>query len=588
MKNNGLMIDDIDDVDDKELMIRKGTVTRMKRWRDTISIFVKNKFYMVTLSLIALCSYGFFVTHPTVGIDDTPYNYYFEEGLIAIVGRWCLYLLNKVVDIAEFTPFLPDLAAVLLLMAAAVVWSALFYSVLKDKVPVWGYLVFAGLFLSNSLHSEVMTYYLHNGMAIGYLFTGVSLVCLKTALDRIGETGLRPDTGKVTALTGAVLAMVTAIGCYESFMIVWLVGVLLLLLAERFAGSDCKVFRALCVAAVTALAAMILRSLIISAVIGIFDLGYMRDEAELRSITEMLSWISEENGPAYFAMVLKQTIVMYSVFGYAYFPIRIYVYAAVVLMVVSLVRGIMKKDFWLPVLTLGTFIASYLLVLLECKATYYRSAQFLPLVCAFAGLILIYHIRLMMAKSAVKKAKLYGCCNAFLGICFGILMFNQCSDMNKWFYVDYLKYEDAKTTMNRIAYELECNYDIEKPLIFTGAYVAPTGILRNTYVPYDSELFAKIDRAAALIDDTVLRNFYRAQGVWVAQTPALSVLDWGRYAFGDDKEMARFYEIHGQKLVPETDLAKYEEATSYAAQHMTHFPAKGSIADMGEYIIVNY
>ncbi len=562
----------------------------MKQWQDKISIFVKNKFYMVMLSLIALCSYGFFVTHPTVGIDDTPYNYYFEEGLIAIVGRWCLYLLNKVVDIAEFTPFLPDFAAVLLLMAAAIVWSALFYSVLEDNIPMWGYLVFGGLLISNSLHSEVLTYYLHNGMAIGYLFTGISLVCLKTGLDRIGESGLKPDCKKILYLGCAAATMVVAIGCYESFMIVWLVGVLLLLLAERYAGTGCKVFRALCVAAVVALAAMVLRSLMISAVIDIFDLGHMRDEAELRSVTEMFSWVTEENGPAYFYMVVKQTIVMYSVFGYAYFPIKIFVYAAVALVLQAIIRGIGKRDFWLPVLTLGTFIASFLLVVLECKATYYRSAQFLPLICAFSGLLVIYHVQLMIKglKDEAKREVVGRHISRLLGIVFAILIFNQCSDMNKWFYVDYLKYEDAKTTMNQIAYELECNYDIEKPVIFTGAYMAPEGILRNTYVEYDSALFDKIVKASKLIDDKAIENFYRAQGIWVAQTPALSVLDWGRYAFGDDKEMARFYEIHGQKLVPETDLSKYGEATAYAAEHMTHFPEEGSIVDMGEYIIVNY
>lgn len=569
---------------------QKGLVTDMKQWQDKISLFVKNKFYMVMLSLIALCSYGFFVTHPTIGIDDTPYNYYFEEGLIAIVGRWCLYLLNKVVDIAEFTPFLPDFAAVLLLMAAAIVWSALFYSVLEDNIPMWGYLVFGGLLISNSLHSEVLTYYLHNGMAIGYLFTGISLVCLKTGLDRIGESGLKPDCKKILYMGCAAVTMVVAIGCYESFMIVWLVGILLVLLAERYAGTGCKVFRALCVAAVVALAAMVLRSLMISAVIGIFDLGYMRDEAELRSITEMLSWTSEENGFAYFFMVVKQTIVMYSIFGYAYFPIKIFVYAAVAMVLLAIIRGIGKRDGWLPILTLGTFIASFLLVLLECKPTYYRSAQFLPLICAFAGLLVIYHVQLLGArmKDEAKKARVGRYVNGVLGIGFAILIFNQCSDMNKWFYVDYLKYEDAKTTMNQIAYELETKYDIEKPVIFTGAYVVPQSILRNTYVEYDSLLYHKIVKASKLIDENVIQNFYRAQGIWVAQTPALSVLDWGRYAFGDDQEMARFYEIHGQKLVPETDLSKYEEATAYAAAHMTHFPEEGAIVDMGEYIIVNY
>ena len=91
-----------------------------------------NRLYMGILLLTAGCAYGYKVTNVTIGIDDTPSLYYFEEGLIAIVGRWVLFLLNKVISLAEFAPFVTDFAAVLLLTAAAIVWSALFYSVFGE------------------------------------------------------------------------------------------------------------------------------------------------------------------------------------------------------------------------------------------------------------------------------------------------------------------------------------------------------------------------------------------------------------------------------------------------------------------------
>lgn len=544
---------------------------------------------MLSLGLIALAAYGFFVTHPTIGIDDTPYAYYFEEGLAAIVGRWCLFLLNKVVDIAEFTPFLPDLAGVLLLMLAAVVWSSLFYSVLEERVPVWGYFIFSGLFISNSLHNEVLTYYLHNGIGIGYLFTGISLICMKEGLDRAWSRDKRVILNNLVPFGLAAGTMTVAMGCYESFMIVWLVGFLLLLLLERYAGVKRRVWGALCKGAGVAFIAMVLRSLVINVVIVIFDLGYLREEAVLRSVTEMLSWIGMENGLAYFVMQVKQTLVMYLVFAYAYYPIRIFVYAVVVLIVAAVIWGVGKRDLWAPVLTVGTFIAGFLLVVLECKATYYRSAQFLPLLCAFTGLLFIYFVlglkkRLQGSKGQKNLGSLL---QGVAVLCFAILLFNQCSDMNKWFYVDVLKYEDAKTTMNRIAYELAADYDREKPVVFTGGYRVPVGIAGGAFVEYDSELAEKIERAADLLGEDVIGNFYAAQGIWVAQTPGLSVLDWAACAFGDDREMARFYELHGQHLVPFTDSDRYGEAFDYAAS-MPRFPETGYIQDMGDYIIVNY
>ena len=107
----------------------------MQKWKSYGKHFQQNRLYMGILLLTAVCAYGYKVTNATIGIDDTPSLYYFEEGLIAIVGRWVLFLLNKVVSLAEFVPFVTDFAAVVILVLAAVVWSALFYSVLGEKVP---------------------------------------------------------------------------------------------------------------------------------------------------------------------------------------------------------------------------------------------------------------------------------------------------------------------------------------------------------------------------------------------------------------------------------------------------------------------
>ena len=74
----------------------------MQKWKSYGKHFQQNRLYMGILLLTAVCAYGYKVTNATIGIDDTPSLYYFEEGLIAIVGRWVLFLLNKVVSLAEF------------------------------------------------------------------------------------------------------------------------------------------------------------------------------------------------------------------------------------------------------------------------------------------------------------------------------------------------------------------------------------------------------------------------------------------------------------------------------------------------------
>lgn len=578
-----------------------------KKKFDEILYFLKNKVYMTVLSLTAVCSYGFLVTHQTVGIDDTPYTYYFEEGLNAIVGRWFLYLANKVFHVADFSPFITDFAGVLILMAAAVVWCSLLRAVCRDKVPFWSYLFFGCIMISCPLISEVYTYYLHNGVSVGYLCAGISLCffeeCKSLLEKEKKETGSRGRL--LVAGLGSTLLLWIALGCYESFMIVWLLGVLLVLLTEKYMGASRKLFPSLAVAAAAAVAAIVLRSVMITAVIAAFDLGDMRDEAVQRSITEMLAWMFQEGAAAEFAMVVKRFYVMYCVFAYAYYPIRIFVYSAVFMTVFSIWRGIRQRSLWIPVLTAGSFLTCFLLAVIEGKATYYRTAQFVPIICAYGAFLFLYAVHglrgsLLLsvrkrtaasdkagtASDRVKTAVARGT-EAMALFALSAALWNQCFDMNHWFYVDWMKYEVARDTAERVAMELEKGFDTSKPVVFMGQYEIPREIIADAYVQYGTETFYKIRRWTDPIDEHLLEKFYRSYGVWVAQTPGLSVIDWGQSAFGDDSELVRFFAMHGYGLTPYTESENYA-AIGTASQGLPNFPQEGSIVDAGDYIIVHF
>ncbi len=627
----------------------------MQQWKQYTAAFIKNKAYMLSLSLTALFSYGFLITHQTVGIDDTPYAYYFEEGLNAIVGRWFLFLLNKICHISDFSPFLTDLAGVLLFMGAVTVWAVLLYSIFQERVPRWGYLFFSCIFLSCPLISEVYPYYLHNGISIGYLCTGVSLCFYKEMLGskkEAEESGSTERTGegredrkrkisgrqRLWAGLGCVCFLWMALGCYESFMVVWLLGICLVLLSERYVGVPRKICLALGAGAVVAVAAILLRSLMIQTVTGVFGLGGMRDEAVQRSVTEMASWMLEPGALSEFAMVLKRIYVMYGVFAYAYYPIYVFVLASAVLLLYGIYRSLRQKDGWIFLLTLGGFVVSFLLVVVEGKATLYRSAQFLPVICGYGAFLAAFAAggggkgtRAMEERESLEghqegrtargrdvkgKGILAGwedskgegykeeghpgrpgaqigrklLCKGVRGMVMCILaviLWNQCYDMNRWFYVDYLKYESAKDTMRQVAYELGRGFDTGKPVVFTGSYQVPRSIIADAYVGYGTETFYQMNRLTQPIDEHLLEKFYREYGVWVAQTPALSVIEWGRYAFGDDSELVRFFAMHGYGLVPYREEERYYDLELYSLD-LPRFPQEGSIVDVGECIVVHF
>ena len=576
-----------------------------KKWTGYIRRLWDNRYYRWILLLTAVCAYGYKVMNVTIGIDDTPSQYYFQEGLIAIVGRWVLFLLNKVVSLAEFVPFVTDFMAVLLLIAAATLWSALFLSVLEDKVPLIGYAFFAAIFLSCPLISEVFTYFLHNGIAIGYLCCGISLCFVRewqcsVKIARKGS-GFREKLGSLAVgkLAAAAVFLWIAMGCYESFMILWLAGLMLLLLTERIAmegtGKDRRktgVWQTWIAGAVAALLAVVLRSLMIVAVTKVFHLEYLKGEAVQRSVTELLGWIVQPGAFSELAMILKRTFVLYGVFAYAYLPIRVFVLAAAVTTVVTLVHVIRRRDLWALLLLPVSYLAAFSLLFIEGKATLYRSAQFLPIFCGYGGLLCCYGIR-QLAERWEKAAKASGR-KAAAGLqgltilILGILVFNQCVDMTKWFYIDKQKYDIAVKTVDQIALDLERDFDISKPVIFTGTYEIPYNIIEDAYVSYGSTTYDKMKRLADRIDPDLLDKYNRgSRGVWVAQTPALSVIDWGRYAFDSDAELVKFFKMHGHYLVAEEDISLYAEAEE-ASKNLPKYPQDGYIVDHGDYIIVHF
>lgn len=545
----------------------------------------REKGFAAIVVLSAIFAYGFLVTHHTVGIDDTPSAYYFRDGLSAIVGRWVFFLLNKFFTIWKLAPFITDLAGVLLFVLGASVWAVLLKRIFGQAVPGYGYGIFAALLLTNPLHSEVFTYYLHNGVGMGYLFTGLALCCY--------EEGCRQRVGHWTAFLKSALCLWVAVGCYESFMSVYLTGVCLLLCSKRMTGEKGRIGWDLLWAVGIGLGTLVLRSLMMVLVVKVFGLESLQDQAVQRSVLELLSWIRQPGVYAELGMVVKRLIVMYGAFAYAYYPIAVYVAAVCFMGIFALWMSIRRKDGWIFLLLLGSFVTSYVLAVVEGKATYYRSAQFLPVVCAWGGFWFLYALekvgeKIHLGESPKSYQRRNGQKLRVIGLFVGAaVLWNQCSDMNHWFYVDDLKYEEAKEYTNQIYYELDKQYDLSKPIIFTGDFQPSKSIIGDAYVNYGSKTFYQINRITMAIDPHLLEKFYRDYGVWVAQTPSLSVVQWGKNAFGSSEELVRFFALQGHEIRAWEDEEAYIAAETDSVS-WPDFPKEGSIRDIGEYIVVHF
>jgi len=555
----------------------------MKKIGNEISVFLKCRAYMVVLVLVSICSYGFSITHYSIGMDDTAIPLYFDEGVAPYVGRWSFFVINKIfhIHIGDFAPWMTELLSVIILMLSVTLWCILWKRVCEPGVvlPTWSYLFAAAVFISCPLISEVFVFYLHNGICIGYGLTALALISLMESL-----AAGRSRKDKIKKVLLASLFLTIALGFYESFAIVYGVGgIMAFLLLRRIYGKEgqgtnycVKIGGWIGRGLFSVLISLLLRAVIL------FILGIAFDLKRLEIYNVLYRSLFGDNfrEPGLLAMNLKRFYAMYYVNAVVYLPITVLVLSLMVIAAYSLVYGMKKKDIFLPVCSAAVIVLPILMSIVEGYATHYRSSQYVPLICAYAVLLLVI-------ECAVHKMH-----RVFLvtgGFLWAILVYNQCADMNRWFYIDYLKYQDAARVMEQVAHDLEENYDVSKPVVIGGGYRVPYSITEDACCSFYSSQYGWICRLTDPIDPHLKEKYYAegGHGYVFAEAPYVSVLQWGVTAFdGTNRQLIEFWRMHGYTFQCVTDLEVIKEA-GQIRENMPGFPAKGYIQEEKDYIIIN-
>ncbi len=205
----------------------------MQRLLKELRLFLECKIYIIAMVLIAIGAYGFAISHPSIGVDDTVTELYFRDGMNAYMGRWSIFLASKLLhlDISTFLPWIVELASVIILLFSVTLWCVLWKRMLEPAVqlPVWNYLFPAGLLLSCPIISEVFVYYLHGGVCSGYGATALALLCFMESL----ANKQKKWKNMICSLLGSLFFLAFAIGFYEAFISVFVMGAIMLFILNR-------------------------------------------------------------------------------------------------------------------------------------------------------------------------------------------------------------------------------------------------------------------------------------------------------------------------------------------------------------------
>ena len=551
----------------------------MTRLTDDLKWFFLQKIYVITLAVVAVCSYGFEITHVSIGVDDTAVPLYLEEGLEVVMGRWTVFLVNKLFHLSEFAPFMLELVGVLLFLLGITLFAVLLKRILGDRIGIIGYTVFACVFVSNPIISEIYIYYYHDGSDLAYVFTGLALLCFLEAIDSVE---LRR---KIGYYLGSMLLVWVAVGCYESFLILYILGILVIIFLCGMTGRrEMKIsFVAgnLAIGAVLSAGCIVLRTIMIPAMTAVFGLQDVQGMLPQRSLSEMLVLFDGREGLSALLMLAKRFWLTYHVNAIVYLPITGFEFATLFIAGLSVVLAVKKKNLWYPVLFGGMMLDTFLLTIAEVRVTSYRSGQFVPFFTAL-GCLLCYgalsRLRILRRRRAGQGIALV---LAF------VLVYNQAELMNRSFYTDYRKYESTKEIMNQLAYDIESRYGTGTPILFVGHYTTPEEFSKDYSVSLDSWQY----RLISLITDPVdehLKEKYLNQGEYCFIGEAINpLIQWGFIAFdGTNRELIRFLEMHGHSFRTVKDPAVIEEAKGIG-DTMPAWPAEGSIAMQDGYVLIH-
>ncbi len=457
--------------------------------------FLKNKLFIVTIILVTILSFGFTITNPSVGMDETAFDRYYQNKEMLESGRWGSYLLYSGLGIIEFIPFWIDFLVATIIAFIAVMWCIFLKKNLQEKLSIGAYLVFATIFISFPIINE------------SYIFSNSSLaVMLGTFLASLGimlfyENYNNIHKKMIYLLISIILAV--AFSMYEACGQIMLVSICITILLMLYTNKDKKIkeiFKYAFCALGILIAGVILDEIIVKLI-------YMAGVRASNEADKEISW-------GKYGIVESFQLIMINIVNAMrntkYFPVLIFDTFSGIGLAISILQSDKKKNWMILIIFIAMFLSNFAISMLQLDSVLYRT-------CTSWGLFVA-----VIVMVAYKFLSEYKITKILAIIMIGMLVLQQTKTLNQLFYNDYMRYQKDLHIAYELIYDLEKDYDTSKPLVIMGTP-------------------------------------YKGMGNYGAQSNSLSVLWWGKKAFNDNgREFIKFLNSLGYDFKVPTD-EEYEK-----------------------------
>jgi hypothetical protein len=539
----------------------------MANLKNDIVGFIRDRKFLWPLLFIAFLAYAFTITHPSISIDDPTFHRFLTEGESIAQGRFGGVLLNALFPVWSFKPVFLDTLAVTAFMMASVLWCVLIKRASHDKINPWSYPVFATAMISYPMIAEINVFMTAS--------LNVALCNLLAALVLLGLQSFW-DKKNMKLLVWMVLGLGFVFSTYEAAATLFISGIMMLFLLDVMFGphSSYKVlFNRLLIGIGVVLGAIILKYGMTYSLLYIYNL-----ERSIHGATQ-IAWIHKRWLDTFINLV-RNTFVHYGFAALYYYPVTVYVLTLISGTILFINQAIKKKNYKLFLFYVVFAISIFALAILQGIVTPYRANQAISLFTSFMMMLIVSQILSGNWISWLKRSVV---------TVIALLILMQAYDLNKWYYVDYLRYEEETRTMVEIYQYIGYHYGYDRPIVFTGNYYVSDNIRQYTTLKEDS-LGGRIYQQVK--DWYIFKIPYKTSDepgylYKYTQNVGNSVIDWGVNVFDSvNTELISFARMNGLVLKGGT-TAMYNSALALSST-LPNWPLKGSITDQGAYILVHF
>lgn len=488
----------------------------MEDLKKNIEFFVKKIEYIIPVILTSILSFGFVITHHSINIDTLSSDRYYREGTILAQNRYGGVLLDKLFGVMDYQPFFVDCLAVIFLIIASITFCMLFRRISNNKMNIVSYTIFSCLFISYPLINEIFVY---TPMSLGVCFSFFVIAIVLNLLYSYMKDK------KISKLVYVSIIMTLFLSIYESSATVYLCGVFVIEILDYIYNNRNKkllnTIKEIFMMLIPLIVSIALTFIISKVIINICDLSDIANVADKKIIYEELGIIEGIKN------LIKTCFYSYGINGLFYLPITVMQIAVVIMLILGIIYSLKQRNITILLLFIGCICSIIILSIVQGKATPYRTCQVFQIFSATAFMLCTQFLINSNKNKLIK--------NVFICLSF-LIIFYQAKDLNKYFYMNYVRYEQEKIELISIAEKLENEYDINnKSVVFWGNKYNPSKyIIDNVYIK-TSTIQAKI--ANAIVSKVDTENYKYSDKYEYIYKPVESninsYLTWGTFAFNE-------------------------------------------------------